>query len=63
MTPPDIFACPHCKRTVRRTDRFCPGCGWRIGVRSIRATVNGLGITLRVRDAVPIERAGELADL
>ena len=25
-----IGICPHCKKTVKQTDRFCAGCGWPI---------------------------------
>lgn len=60
MTRPDVFGCPHCDRSVRRGVRVCPGCGYVIGVRILRSTVNGIGVTLRVRTAVPPDRAAEL---
>ena len=25
-----IGICPHCKKTIKQTDRFCAGCGWPI---------------------------------
>jgi hypothetical protein len=47
---------------MSRAVRYCPGCGFRVGIRVTKASVNGQTVAMYERAAVPPEQSDELID-